>query len=596
MTAAPEPIWIPQSIALVDLSCVWKKHFLSSPGSDPRTASDRTLAELAAIRESVEHVILCLDTPPYERRRAIFAEYKANREPMTDVEKEQKKWLIGECKRLGYQIARVKGEEADDVIATLARVYGAICPDVRLVGADKDLAQCVTENVRQMVPAVGERPAELRGPARVLEKYGVTPTQIPMWLALVGDRGDNVPGVPGIGQVKAVALINDHKTIYDLGEACRLRPPSGVWKNLKEHWGSFEMSLALVMLKTTLPIDTNALLVPLEPEPVEEAAGLDDALGGGMLPVDALPGPGYTDDPAAEHDAHERPSRVQPIIGKDPRADEVLRKLSEERATRGQYVGPADKQGFEDMQQHIAEQEREEQWRKEMREENEAAERDYDKAAPANAPANDKVTEAEFDPIGPSPGANGPMPPKTQPEKKDALAKAQSFGLVTADLQPQDLTAAYTISKWLWASNLYPQFRGAAGIFAVIMRGKELGLGVTTALAGFHVVEGKPTASADLIRSLATQSKKCKYFRLVHYDDTYAEWETWHVDHPEPTKYRYTIEEAIEAGLVSGNWKKRKRDMLTKTAAVKLARICYAAEVLGLYAQEEFNDAYGEAA
>ena len=492
---------------------------------------------------------------------------------MTDVEKAQKEWLLSECKRLGYQTARVKGEEADDVIATLAKAYGAICPDVRLVGADKDLAQCVTENVRQVVPAVGERPAELRGPERVLEKFGVTPAQIPLSLALVVDKRDNVPGVPGIGQVKAVALINEHKTFGDLGEAARLRPPSGVWKNLKENWGSFEMSLALVMLKTTLPIDTNALLVPLDPEPVEEmAASLDEALlDGGMAEPVAINAP-------------------QPIIGKDPRADEVLQQLAaEQQRLRDSVTGihPID------TKSHLAEQETEEQWRKEMREENEAAERDYQ--VKANPPANE-VTEAEFDPIGPSPGANGPMPPKTQPEKKDALAKAQSFGLVTADLQPQDLTAAYTISKWLWASNLYPQFRGAAGIFAVIMRGKELGLGVTTALAGFHVVEGKPTASADLIRSLATQSKKCKYFRLVHSDDTYAEWETWHVDHPEPTKYRYTIEEAIDAGLVSGNWKKRKRDMLTKTAAVKLARICYAAEVLGLYAQEEFNDAYGEAA
>jgi len=233
-----------------------------------------------------------------------------------------------------------------------------------------------------------------------------------------------------------------------------------------------------------------------------------------------------------------------------------------------------------------------------MREENEAAERDYDKSAPANAPANDKVSEAEFDPIGKSPGASGPMPPKPQPSKPtEALAKApRDYGLVTEDLQPQDLKAAEVISKWLHASGLYPQFHGAPAIFAVIMRGKELGLGVTTALAGFHVVEGKPTASADLIRSLATRSEKCKYFRLVHSDAEYAEWETWHADHPEPTKYRYTIEEAAQAGLRSGNWQKRPRDMLAKTAAVKLARICYAGEVLGLYAPEEFNDSYGEAA
>ncbi|HET8957345.1 MAG TPA: 5'-3' exonuclease H3TH domain-containing protein [Microcella sp.] len=630
------PIWIPQSLALVDMGCVWKKNFMAvGGGNDPRAAADKTLAELASIRQSVEHVILCLDTPPYTRRVAIYPEYKAQRSPMTEVEREQKKRLLAECKRLGYQMARVEGEEADDVIATLAKIYGGVIPDVRLVGSDKDLAQCVTENVRQMVPPVGERPGELRGPARVLEKYGVTPEQIPMYLALVGDKSDNVPGVPGIGHGKAVALISEHKTFFDLGEAAALRPASGVWKLLKEGWASFEMSLALVKLKTNLEIDYNALLLPLDPEPAPEMApGFDDA-------PSMTEGDRQTAEALLE-DIRELAPELRPRIGKDPNADEFLRQAHAERERQREALNQA-------------EEEREEKWRREMREENEAAERAYSTRAPENAPANDeqftegeleyarkslvyrapetldergkrllkaafpeppKVTEAEFDPITQSPGVpRPPMPPKPSNvgpvgpgakqagEQREALAKApRDYGLVTEDLQPQDLKAAEVVSKWLHASGLYPQFHGAPAIFAVIMRGKELGLGVTTALAGFHVVEGKPVASADLIRALASRSKKCKYFRLVHSDDTYAEWETLHVDHidgegkPMPTRYRYTIEEAIEAGLTSGNWKKRKRDMLTKTAASKLARIVYPDEVLGLYAPEEFNDAYGEAA
>ena len=568
---APAPIWIPQSIALVDLSCTWKKNYLTSPG-DPRQAADKTLAELARVRESVEHVVLCLDSPPYERRQAIYSAYKANREEMTDVEKAQKRWLYSECKRLGYQMAKAKGEEADDVIATLARIYGAICPDVRLVGADKDLAQCVTANVRQMAPAIGERPAELRGPERVLEKYGVTPEQIPMWLALVGDKSDNVPGVPGIGQVKAVALIAEHKTFFDLGQAASLRPASGVWKALKENWAQFEMCLALTILRTNLPIDSNALLEPLEAElPEPEAPGFDDAGGMG-------------EEPPAPVETSERP---KPIIGKDPRADEVLRKLAAERATRGDY-GDVKAEAA-----HVAEQEHEEQWRKEMREENEAAERNYQ--VKANPPANE-VTEAEFDPITQAPEAPRPPMPassKPAPEKTAALAKADvNYGLVTQDLQPQDLRACKVISEWLHASQLYPQFRSAPAIFAVIMRGKELGLGVTTALAGFHVVEGKPTASADLIRALATRSPKCKYLRRIYSGDDYAEWETWHVDHPEPTRFKYTIDQARKAGLRSGNWEKRPAEMLSKTAASKLARETYPEEVLGLYEPSEFDDSY----
>jgi hypothetical protein len=181
-------------------------------------------------------------------------------------------------------------------------------------------------------------------------------------------------------------------------------------------------------------------------------------------------------------------------------------------------------------------------------------------------------------------------------EQKAIEKQAVDYGLVSADLQPQDLRSAEVIAKWIVASGLYPQFRTPAAVFAVIMRGKELGLGVTTALAGFHVVEGKPTASADLIRSLAVRSEKCKYLRRIHADETYAEWETWHADHPEPTRFKYTIEQARKAGLRGGNWEKRPAEMLSKTAASKLARECYPTETLGLYEPSEFADNYGEAA
>jgi 5'-3' exonuclease len=386
MTATPAPIWIPQSIALVDLSCLFKKNFMVMPG-EPEAASRQTLKELASVRESVEHVILCLDAPPYERRLAIFADYKALRPAPTDAEKAQKRWLYAQCTVAGYQMARVQGEEADDVIATLARIYGEMCPDVRLVGADKDLAQCVTENVRQMVPAIGARPSELRGPERILEKYGVKPDQIPMWLALVGDKGDNVPGVPGIGQVKAVRLISEHRTFYDLGQAAHLRPPSGDWKSLKENWSQFEMSMALVILNRNLPIDANALLIPLERKADDVALAAD-------LPF-----------PPASTTKSSPPPVGQPIIGKDPKADEVLRQLAAEHQRLCESIT-----GIHpvDTRVHAHEQEKEEQWRRDMREENEAAERDYQ--VKRNPPANE-VT-GEFDPIGKSPGANGPLPPK----------------------------------------------------------------------------------------------------------------------------------------------------------------------------------------
>jgi len=142
----------------------------------------------------------------------------------------------------------------------------------------------------------------------------------------------------------------------------------------------------------------------------------------------------------------------------------------------------------------------------------------------------------------------------------------------------------------MFNSRLYAKFGNADAIFAVILRGREIGLGMTTALDGFHVIEGKPSPSADLIRSLAEDDPNCEYLMLVSADDTQATWETKHRRHPNPTRYTYTIEDARQAGLTSGNWVKRKREMLTKTAGSKLARIVYPRATMGLYSPEEMGE------
>jgi hypothetical protein len=170
------------------------------------------------------------------------------------------------------------------------------------------------------------------------------------------------------------------------------------------------------------------------------------------------------------------------------------------------------------------------------------------------------------------------------------------YGIVSADLQPVDLTAAYTMSEWLHRGGLYSQFKTEAQIFTVMMRAKELGIGVTTALAGFHIVEGKPSASADLIRALAEKDPTFEYLYPKAMSATSCTWVGKRRGTPEPVPFTYTIEEARQAGLVKdaaygkgGNWVKRPADMLTKTAGSKLARLLWPAATMGLYCPEEFG-------
>lgn len=397
-----------QRIALVDVSCLFKRTFEANPNK----GATNTLAEIEHIATRVDHVVLCLDAPPYARKE-IFPDYKAHRDAPTTSETYQKKWLYERLVERGFQMARLKGQEADDVMATLARIYGESIPEVWLVGADKDLAQCVTDNVLQLIPVHGERPEHFRGPPQVKEKYGVTPAQMPLWLALVGDKSDNIPGVKGIGQVKAATLINDHKTLTGIAENLR-SIPGQVGKSLAEGWEQLVLSLKLTTLDTRLPLDAQALLEKKEPKPAEPAPPpapqgeleFDGFVGNETPMPEAAPVP----TPEPEH------LRPQPLIGKDPRADEFLRQEAAARAARYDRVVIAGEVRNADRaaeEQHEREQKREEEWREQRRREVAAEQAKLDtltsapapKAAPAPAPA------AEFDPIGKSPGASGPMPP-----------------------------------------------------------------------------------------------------------------------------------------------------------------------------------------
>jgi 5'-3' exonuclease len=342
------------AIALVDVGCLFKRNFEANPNA----GAENALREIIRIEERVAHVVLCLDGPPYKRAE-LFPAYKAQRPEPETTEVYQKRLLYKQLMNRGYPMARVEGAEGDDVVATLARIYGESWPEVWLVGADKDLAQCVTDNVLQLVPKHGERAEHFRGPAEVKEKWEVTPEQMPLFLALWGDKGDNVPGVPGVGPVKAAGLIGEFKTLQGIAE--HLATGSGkVWESLRANWEQLVLSLKLTTLDSHLPIDAQALLTrgqpaaPPQGEPEFERNATP-------MPEAALPGPGYSDDPALD-DGSDQPEQEprRPIIGTDPRAVEFMRQEHEARLARERNADRAARE----QQEHERQQERARQPRK----------------------------------------------------------------------------------------------------------------------------------------------------------------------------------------------------------------------------------------
>ena len=137
-------------------------------------------------------------------RLAKCPAYKAQRAPMPDALRSQLPLIHEFLAAAGVPVVLLPGQEADDVIATLADRAARAGATVRLATSDKDLMQLVDGRVRIVPPSKTDEELDAAG---VEAKTGVRPSQIVDWLALIGDAADNIPGVAGIGPKTATALL-----------------------------------------------------------------------------------------------------------------------------------------------------------------------------------------------------------------------------------------------------------------------------------------------------------------------------------------------------------------------------------------------------
>lgn len=158
-------------------------------------------------------------------------------------------------------------------------------------------------------------------------------------------------------------------------------------------------------------------------------------------------------------------------------------------------------------------------------------------------------------------------------------------------LEPRDPTGAINLSVKLYQSRIFGQFPTPEAMLAVILAGRAHGLGAFQALQGFHLIQGRPSASAALIIGLVKRHPACRYFRLVESTPERATYETQREGEPEPTRMTYTIEMAKVAGLTGkDNWKKDSGAMCMARCGTRLARAVYSDIVSGLYSPDEIED------
>ncbi|MCA9524092.1 MAG: DNA polymerase I, partial [Myxococcales bacterium] len=143
------------------------------------------------------------DTPGRTVREEKFPAYKAQRPSVKHELKVQIPWIHKLVEAHNFPLVTLPGYEADDVIATLANQALAAGCDVVIISGDKDLAQLVSDRVR-MIDTLRDVTYD---PDVVRKKWGVPPVQIPDLLAIMGDKVDNIPGVPGVGQKGAAGLL-----------------------------------------------------------------------------------------------------------------------------------------------------------------------------------------------------------------------------------------------------------------------------------------------------------------------------------------------------------------------------------------------------
>ncbi|MDU1952436.1 MAG: DNA polymerase I [Atlantibacter hermannii] len=149
------------------------------------------------------HAAVVFDAKGKTFRDELFEHYKSHRPPMPDDLRAQIEPLHAMVKAMGLPLLAVSGVEADDVIGTLAREAEKAGRPVLISTGDKDMAQLVTPDIT----LINTMTNTILGPEEVMTKYGVPPELIIDFLALMGDSSDNIPGVPGVGEKTAQALL-----------------------------------------------------------------------------------------------------------------------------------------------------------------------------------------------------------------------------------------------------------------------------------------------------------------------------------------------------------------------------------------------------
>jgi DNA polymerase-1 len=168
-------------------------------------------------REKPDHLAVAFDNGGSQLRNEIFPEYKAHRDATPEAIKIAVPYIQELLRAMHIPIIEVKGYEADDLIGTIAKQAEKENYKVFMVTPDKDFAQLVSENIFMYKPARMGNGIEIWGVPEVLAKFEIErPDQVIDFLGMMGDAADNIPGLPGVGEVTAKKFLKEFGTMENL--------------------------------------------------------------------------------------------------------------------------------------------------------------------------------------------------------------------------------------------------------------------------------------------------------------------------------------------------------------------------------------------
>jgi DNA polymerase-1 len=281
-----------KKIILVDTSnIIFRSHFGLPPLVTSKGLNSGALLGLARtllkLLDEKPSLIACALEGGNSFRKKLYAPYKAHRTELDPALGEQKPFVEPLIKALGIPVVKATTFEADDVIGTLARVASSLNYKVEIISSDKDFCQLIDENIR--IRDIQKN--TYMGVEEVIQKYGVTPEQFRDYLAIVGDKSDNIPGIRGLGPKNASRILTEFKSVdalVDDLESIEGKLKFQILKDLDNL--RISQTLATIETKINLP-EPVEILCQRKPMNKEDLTGLIDELE--FLSLEYLVRPSY---------------------------------------------------------------------------------------------------------------------------------------------------------------------------------------------------------------------------------------------------------------------------------------------------------------